>query len=99
MSVRHDVAPRELRNGWIQVAFLAIAAVFVLWLASGDPSARLKAALSRPKSATIVAPAAPLAVPSCSARQLALKLFFTAWADCLGDDADPAHACEPGCFQ
>ncbi len=99
MSVRHDVAPRELRNGWIQVAFLAIAAIFVLWLASGDPSARLKAALSRPKSATIVAPAAPLAVPSCSAQQLALSLFFTGCADSLGHDTDLCDASKPGFFQ
>src|SRR5258708_328606 len=99
MSVRHDVAPRELRNGWIQVAFLAIAAIFVLWLRSGDPSARLKAALSRPKSATIVAPAAPLAVPSCSAQQLALSLFFTGCADSLGHDTDLCDASKPGFFQ
>jgi hypothetical protein len=99
MPARHDVAQRELRNGWIQIVVLSIAAILVLWLASGDPTARLKMALSPPKSAKIVAPASPPTVPVCSVQQLELSLFFTGCADSVGNGTDLCDASKSGFFQ
>lgn len=91
--------PANLRSGWIQVAVLAIAAAFVLWLASGDPGERLRTAFSTPKAAAAVAAPRPQPAPSCSVQQLELSLFFTGCADSLGQDIEFCDASKPGAFE
>jgi len=98
MPVRDEVQPSDLRSGWIQVAVLALAAVVVLWLASGDPGARFKAVFSPPKAAAAVTAPSPPQAPTCSVQQLELSLFFTGCADSTGKDTDLCVS-KPGVFQ
>ncbi|HXA43665.1 MAG TPA: hypothetical protein VNV65_12225 [Candidatus Solibacter sp.] len=99
MPVVDQVEPANLRNGWIQVAVLAVAAVVVLWLASGDPGARLRGAFSPPKAAAAVSAPSPPPAPSCSVQQLELSLSFTGCADSLGKDTDLCDVSKPGVFK